>query len=100
MTWTQEKHVAAILNDIDPRLARAADSLLDAGLIVQVGERQDDDTGKKRPVYRIIRTAENKSKWIETLCSLPKSVFDALAEDFEREIAAKQGAPHRGDRRE
>ena len=35
MTWTREKHVAAILNGMDPRLARAADSLLAAGLIVQ-----------------------------------------------------------------
>lgn len=78
MTWTREKHVAAILNDIDPRLARAADALLDAGLIRQVGERRDDDTGKMRPVYQFIKTAENKSKWIETLCALPSDVLDAF----------------------
>jgi hypothetical protein len=40
------------LNGIDPRVARAEDSLLAAGLIVQAGERPDD-TGKMRPAYRI-----------------------------------------------
>jgi hypothetical protein len=41
------------LNGIDPRVARAADSLLVAGLIVQAGERPDYNTGKIMPRYRI-----------------------------------------------
>jgi hypothetical protein len=45
------------LNGIDPRVARAADSLLAAGLIVQAGERPDD-TGKMRPAYRIADGAD------------------------------------------
>jgi hypothetical protein len=82
MTWTREKHLAAILIGIDPRVARAADSLLDAGLIVQVGERPNN-TGKMMPIYQIIKTAENESKWIETLCALPSNVLDAFADDLD-----------------
>jgi len=89
MTWTREKHVAAILNGMDPRLARAADSLLDAGLIVQVGERLADN-GKMLPVYQIIKTAKNKSKWIETLCALPSDVLDAFEESVARDVTTEK----------
>src|SRR6516165_4290841 len=90
MTWTREKHVAAILNDIDPRVARAEDALLNAGLIRQVGERRDDDTGKMRPVYQFIKTAKNKSKWIETLCALPSDVLDAFEESVARDVTTEK----------
>ena len=89
MTWTREKHVAAILNGMDPRLARAADSLLAAGLIVQVGERLADN-GKMLPVYQIIKTAKNKSKWIETLCALPSDVLDAFEESVARDVTTEK----------
>jgi hypothetical protein len=52
MTWTPDKHIAAILNGIDPRVARALEELLAAGLIVQDGERPND-SGVMLPAYRL-----------------------------------------------
>ena len=95
MTWTREKHLAAILIGIDPRVARAADSLLDAGLIVQVGERPNK-TGKMMPIYQIIKTAENESKWIETLCALPSNVLDAFADDLDLHHPSGRVEDHTG----
>jgi len=53
------------LNGIDPRVARAADSLLAAGLIVQAGERPDYNTGKIMPRYRIAAAVHVKGYWAQ-----------------------------------
>jgi len=82
-TWTPDKHIAAILNGIDPRIARVLEELLAAGLIVQDGERPND-SGVMLPAYKITDLgvellAADPSKLDEVINALDARVEDHTA---------------------